>query len=425
MAKYFLNPLLRRNLQKGDGGNVIKKGLPIPQVSDVEQYDGESDVIFYIGENTDTLNKHHFYLRQNAGIVPIWENRTYTLPKYELYLHVTSNTSAIPSGDYYKIPDAAADLIADFNNEITFVTGDTHTGDYPLNYKLRNYFDVVQTGDIMRDSNGELHTITQIVGYNKYQIDGTTTINIRQISSAKTQIVPMVTASGQIIFWGEPQTWGAYDVRAKDGVLYAVSNWDITIEQKLLETSQDVTVKIKVGEKEGFNWLPLEVQKIDLSNYPDPAVFADNVTIKGDLYVEGREIVTDVETVQSEDDFILLRYNNPSALGNNDAGLKFLNYDGEGADLMLVVRGDGILRLGLADSLEPLATRDESAAMEANGVAIWDADAQKLKTATPITNIVKSYELTAQTQITEINSMTQSAYDALTTKNDNKLYVII
>lgn len=424
MGKYFKQSLLARGFQKRETVTPGEGVLWIPQTADLDAYDGESAIVLYNGEDTADRKKNHFYVKQQTGTEPIYREDVFALPARTKFLEIVSNREDIPSGIYYNIPEVAAEIIEQYGDLIRYTVTETKNGAYPTIYRMRNDFDVVRVGDFVWDSAGG-HTITAIPYFFNVVLDGTTTISFKTTGSSNESIKPFVGEFGNILYYSEGKAFPADELRTYNNKLYGVWNGGFSWHVDYTTEATSVTVKTKIGEKPVYTWYPVEVQDTDLSNYQGDALFNDNVTVKGDLIVEGKEIVSDVETIQSEDDFILLRFNNPAALGDNFSGLKFLNYDGNGATLQLVVSGDGILRLGLADSLEPVTTRDEAAAMEANGVTIWDADGQKLKTATQITNFVKSYELTAQTQITEINSMTQSAYDALTTKNDNKLYVII
>lgn len=145
----------------------------------------------------------------------------------------------------------------------------------------------------------------------------------------------------------------------------------------------------------------------------------NNLTVKGNLYVEGTEVVTDVETVQSEDDFIKLRFNNPAALGEGQSGLQVLNFDGNGAVMYLVVSGDGILRLGLGNELEPVTTRDEAAQMIDGAVTVWNAQAQKIKTGPAAADLVTSEE------VKTLKALSLADYNAITTKDINTAYLII
>lgn len=75
------------------------------------------------------------------------------------------------------------------------------------------------------------------------------------------------------------------------------------------------------------------------------AMFRDDVSISGDLFVDGVEHINDSETTQSSGDYLVLRHNNgtPLATGEN-AGLVIFNY-ALNKTATLTVDKDGIWRI--------------------------------------------------------------------------------
>lgn len=450
--KYFKQPLLARGFQKRDG--ATPGGLAfLPQIKDVTAIPEGTEYFYYSGETTDQFINGYIYKHfkgQETIIIPEHkEERTAILPALTDYIDVLEPGYAFPVGRYYKVAETEKLPIKYFISEYDN-NGETWQS---------SYLDILSVGAYAwKDYSNER---SKIVAINRdypqtITLENGLVLNYKQSGGSLQQEHAYISAEGLKGWFAlsmEPAGMGIYKEFTQYGEtnLYLYSDGLVSVlgSARRGRTTAEETFTyfdiipehsetIEVDEYRQIDAQPRKIARLeneDGSKYilvetnsiliEGNAVASGNFTVKGDLIVEGKEIVSDVETIQSEDDFILLRFNNPAALGENYSGLKFLNYDGAGAALMLVVKGDGILRLGLADSLEPVTTRDEAAAMEANGVTIWDADGQKLKTATAITNIVKSFVQTSQTQITEMNAMTQSVYDGLTIKNDNKLYVII
>lgn len=87
-----------------------------------------------------------------------------------------------------------------------------------------------------------------------------------------------------------------------------------------------------------------------------PVEFADDVTVKG------TQTVVHTEEIESENDYIELRADNPLGLANGErSGLEVNNYDGNGTDCILAVDNQGWARVGdSSGTLQKLATIEES-----------------------------------------------------------------
>lgn len=135
-----------------------------------------------------------------------------------------------------------------------------------------------------------------------------------------------------------------------------------------------------------------------------------DATVAGDLTVNGTVQTVDVQTVESENDFILMRYNNPLGLADNeDSGFNIQNYDGNGTNLIFGVDNQGWARIG-----------DEN------------TDLQRIATIeTPTVNKILKYNTTKKTleaisgNITDIWTGTQEEYNAIATKDETIIYIII
>lgn len=87
-----------------------------------------------------------------------------------------------------------------------------------------------------------------------------------------------------------------------------------------------------------------------------------NTRIAGNLTVSGTSTTVHAQQVESENDYITLRKNNPLGLSNGDySGMEIDNYDGNNTNLKLVVGNDGWARVGdSGGTLQKLATIQEN-----------------------------------------------------------------
>ena len=70
-----------------------------------------------------------------------------------------------------------------------------------------------------------------------------------------------------------------------------------------------------------------------------------NLNVRGDLVVEGSTLITDEQTVSTSSNYVILRKNNPSALGSTEkAGMVIHNYDSN-KSAFIGVDSDGIFRI--------------------------------------------------------------------------------
>lgn len=81
------------------------------------------------------------------------------------------------------------------------------------------------------------------------------------------------------------------------------------------------------------------------SDFTNNVLMEKNLTVRGDLVVDGSTIVTDEETISTKSDYMVLRQNNPSGLGSTEkAGVVVHNYDGS-KNAFIGVDQDGIFRV--------------------------------------------------------------------------------
>lgn len=109
---------------------------------------------------------------------------------------------------------------------------------------------------------------------------------------------------------------------------------------------------------------------------------ADNLTvtgdahINGDLYVEGKTITTEEETISTSSDTIVLRQNNSSGLSNTEiSGVIVHNYDGNENNAIVGIDNTGTVRIGDATGTD---TTYGSIWLNANGEWFIDDGASQV-----------------------------------------------
>lgn len=109
-----------------------------------------------------------------------------------------------------------------------------------------------------------------------------------------------------------------------------------------------------------------------------------DLTLTGNLNITGSVNEIQTQIVQSENDFIELRYGNSSALASNTkSGLKFIKYDGS-TNGILAIDNTGTVYVGDEGDERPLTTRANLTASDDEKIIIWD-DATKSITTSPNT----------------------------------------
>lgn len=121
---------------------------------------------------------------------------------------------------------------------------------------------------------------------------------------------------------------------------------------------------------------------------PTPGITEENGTLKvsfpvqfeDDVTVKGTQTVVHTEEIESENDYIELRADNPLGLANGErSGLEVNNYDGNGTDCVLAVDETGWARVGDKNgTLQKLATIEDNPTD--GGLVEYDAMTKELKT---------------------------------------------
>lgn len=443
-GKYFVNPHLANLFQKREGNGPA--GLAyLPEISDTSAIPEGIDYFYYTGEDHDQfVNGCIYKATRTQETQQVWEiitpavtePRHYDIAAGATYIDVLADGYNVPLGRYYQ-----ADVVNANYNDVVYNGSD--------GYQYKSSYDsILQIGDVI--FGGDMpHKITAKSGI-RFTIEGGVVCTLNGGNSSPNGNL-YVSAEGNSGYYSLTRDRAGFgQLREYQGEKYLYCDGLIMLPNTVTKGTTAEALSLDVDfviTPAVWGWVEHEVTTTTWSQHDaQPRAVAkvestdgtkfilvensgttiegdviakNNVTVKGNLYVEGTEVVTDVETVQSEDDFIKLRFGNQSALGEGQSGLQVLNFDGNGATMFLVVGGDGILRLGLGNELEPVTTRDEAAAMVDGAVTVWNAQAQKIKTGPAAADLVTSEE------IKTLKALSQAAYDALTTKDVTTGYFII
>lgn len=169
-----------------------------------------------------------------------------------------------------------------------------------------------------------------------------------------------------------------------------------------IQTTEDGTViSRKVGDRRDViavykcecdwpnvsNTTPLSYDNVSDTIQPTDTIevtnaTADNLTvtgdahINGDLYVEGKTITTEEETISTSSDTIVLRQNNSSGLSNTEiSGVIVHNYDGNENNAIVGIDNTGTVRIGDATGTD---TTYGSIWLNANGEWFIDDGASQV-----------------------------------------------
>ena len=100
--------------------------------------------------------------------------------------------------------------------------------------------------------------------------------------------------------------------------------YDTQEERLKVQGSEQITRDLKVNRDAYINGSLNTSGDIDIQGQ---VIARDDVSISGDLYVNGTEYINDSETSQTSDNYLVLRHNKTTALGNNEhAGIAVHNY---------------------------------------------------------------------------------------------------
>ena len=128
------------------------------------------------------------------------------------------------------------------------------------------------------------------------------------------------------------------------------------------------------------------------------AICTGDLTIKGNLTIDGDTYETHAEQIYSTKDYIFLREGNTAALTDGQySGFEFIKYNGVDNG-RLVIDNTGIARVGDVGDEQPLATREEEPIN--GGFAKWDSSNNKFVTDINVADMV-TLELNANNVVEE------------------------
>jgi len=108
--------------------------------------------------------------------------------------------------------------------------------------------------------------------------------------------------------------------------------------------------------------------------------FQNNVVVQGNLVVSGTQFIANVETVQVEDNILLVNNGEPGAgVTERYAGIEIER--GSSTNYLFVFdENTDNFQVGISGSLQPVATREESPL--SSGIAVWNSTALRFDTIT-------------------------------------------
>lgn len=369
MAEYLIfNPFLKKGFQYSDdgggGGSDDKVSKFTSYNDDIEpgqiaQYQGPDDV-------AHGLKYGNFY--------QVNQVTTKTIPAGDYWLD-TSN------GNHYYITKIYTQEEAEAFNRSIPLYG--YTGSDGANYScpLMYYFNLSDVDNFT--TNGALCVNqTTHIGYK------IKSINYTQISSGLVQIASCTLENDVVLTITQNQgtsatVYGEFTCVETDEIRYS-SITTINNEPSFICSADDVfnmagTYRLFPTRPIGTNFAgskqhtnePLIITigekftQIDTQPRTPGVTVVDGVLqislpveFSGNITVHGSEVIVTTEQIQSENDFIKLRYNNPLALASGEtSGISVNNYDGNNTDCVLAVDATGWARVGDKNgTLQKLAT---------------------------------------------------------------------
>ena len=372
---YKFNPLIKECLQldNGGGGDTQQK---VTKCTTADELDAVADDEIFEWQgvetiiNGTTLENGYFY-KKAAG-------STYTIPSGAVYFDVLSDIVTdlftIPAGRYYQLEQVQGV----YAYGIAYKT----INDVKCTW-LTNYNDTIDhVGNYVCFQNGDVTTITELSdGYAHDDSAGNNLYSAGRNNFGQKNIFTFVSDNGDF---------------ADFCMVFGDNSNNTYITGKVINgnycpwnNSYFVGTYFNGGKLD-------EDYTVDSTTYtrintqpPTPGITEENGTLKisfpvqfeDDVTVKGTQTVVHTEEIESENDYIELRADNPLGLANGErSGLEVNNYDGNGTDCILAVDNQGWARVGDKNgTLQKLATIEENPT-DAQFVQ-YDAQNKQLKTA--------------------------------------------
>lgn len=203
------------------------------------------------------------------------------------------------------------------------------------------------------------------------------------------------------------------------------------------------SVFIETAGKWLHNGIEVKFDSATITGYIDQSIFATknyvdtgflksnggvlggDLTIQGNLYLQGTGKYLVTEEVLSENDFVTLRANNPINLPDGlYTGFKGLRVYPNGDSAYLVYGNDGMARVGKSTSLQVLATREDNPTN--GGIAVWSTSNKRFEATNTINNITVTGNIITNGTMTVTGESIYNKYEGnqfkLATRN-NTVYI--
>lgn len=166
--------------------------------------------------------------------------------------------------------------------------------------------------------------------------------------------------------------------RHKEGVLDPIAVKNGAYDEWATHDGKPVIYDATTDSFEPTDELIIDDLEVDNLQVNENAVIGCNLEVGGDLFVKGKTITTEEETVSTSSDMIVLRQNNNTALGTGEAsGIIVNKYNGTD-NLAIVTDNTGTLRIGDATgtttSYANIYYKDDK----------WYSDAEATTEVTPV-----------------------------------------
>lgn len=373
---YKFNPLIKECLQQDNGGGSGDTQQKVTKCTTADELDAvaDSEIFEWQGVETiingTTLENGYFY-KKAAG-------STYTIPAGSLYFDVLSDIVTdlftIPAGRYYQLEQV--------QGVYAYGIAYKNINDVKCTW-LTNYNDTIDhVGNYVCFQNGDVTTITELSdGYAHDDSAGNNLYSAGRNNFGQKNIFTFVSDNGDFadfcLVFGDNSNNTYITGKVINGNYCPWNNsYFVGTYFNGGKLDEDYTV-------DSTTYTRINTQP------PTPGITEENGTLKvsfpvqfeDDVTVKGTQTVVHTQEIESENDYIELRADNPLGLANGErSGLEVNNYDGNNTDCILAVDNQGWARVGdKGGTLQKLATIEESPT-DAQFVQ-YDAQDKQLKTA--------------------------------------------
>ena len=360
---YEYNQLLKLNLQKKADLDPVEADIDDLKQKKVTKFFDATDTLEggeiaqYQGPDDAVNGLKNGYFYNTSGQITI---QTGT-PFIEIPADIVGEFSTIKAGKYY-LTDTEAVTLLHYR-----LARDGNNNDYIL-CREGSSIDLPVVGDIVckkaytYNENSTYYKIASVswVTGNTYDLTLTNgdalTITLDSAGGSYSYLHEFQNNDGKIFLYQKTASYSNWspvlfcDTENNNAVIYA---------PYVTAGTTDTEVIINGG----FAQVDTQPRVEGVENAQDGSlIITRDVQFSGDITVQGTQTIVDTQQIDSENDFINLRYNNPTALADGDtSGISVKNYDGNDNNLQLVVDNKGWARVGDEDgTLQKLATIEET-----------------------------------------------------------------